>query len=111
MQSANSPFIVPSPSISMVPSPLPGDSEKITSGVSSLSNTGNNVQHHNIGSSALAQSLAIGTPGISASPLLAEFTSPDGTHGVASTIVSGNSNVVEQPLDRLLKVVSGVYFI
>ncbi|KAI5435433.1 hypothetical protein KIW84_022025 [Lathyrus oleraceus] len=30
---------------------------------------------------APAQSLAIGTPGISASPLLAEFTSPDGAHG------------------------------
>nr|GMC71989.1 mediator of RNA polymerase II transcription subunit 15A isoform X1 [Ipomoea batatas]GMC74218.1 mediator of RNA polymerase II transcription subunit 15A isoform X1 [Ipomoea batatas] len=41
------------------------------------------------------QSLAIGTPGISASPLLAEFSSLDGAHAN-----------VEQPLERLIKVAS-----
>lgn len=105
LQSANSPFVVPSPSTSMVPSPMPGDSEKINSGISSISNAGNSMHHPTTAVSMPNQSLAIGTPGISASPLLAEFTSPDGTHGVASTIVSGNSNVVEQPLERLIKVV------
>ncbi|XP_075474379.1 mediator of RNA polymerase II transcription subunit 15a-like isoform X2 [Primulina tabacum] len=108
LQSANSPFIVPSPSTSMVPSPMPGDSEKINPGVSSLSNAGSIVHHSTTGASGPAQSLAIGTPGISASPLLAEFTSTDGTHGAASTIVSGNNNVVEQPLERLIRVVKSM---
>ncbi|KAL3622686.1 hypothetical protein CASFOL_033294 [Castilleja foliolosa] len=104
LQSANSPFIVPSPSTCMAPSPMPGDSEKVNSGVSSLSNAGNSVHH----SSIQNQSLAIGTPGMSASPLLAEFTSPEGTHGVASTIVPGNSNAVELPLERLIKVIKSM---
>ncbi|KAL7120166.1 hypothetical protein ACP275_02G106900 [Erythranthe tilingii] len=108
LQSANSPFIVPSPSTSMAPSPLPSDSEKMNSGVTSLSNVGNSMHHPTTAASVPNQSLAIGTPGISASPLLAEFTSPDGPHGVASTIVSGNSNVVEQPLERLIKVVKSM---
>ncbi|XP_011087375.1 mediator of RNA polymerase II transcription subunit 15a isoform X2 [Sesamum indicum] len=107
LQSASSPFIVPSPSTSMAPSPMPGDSEKMNSGVSSLSNAGNIGHHPTATASIPNQSLAIGTPGISASPLL-EFTSPDGTHGVAPTIVSGNSNVVEQPLERLIKVVKSM---
>ncbi|KZV47311.1 mediator of RNA polymerase II transcription subunit 15a [Dorcoceras hygrometricum] len=107
LQSANSPFVAPSPSTSIVPSPMPGESEK-NLGVSSLSNAGNIVHHSTAGPSGPAQSLAIGTPGISASPLLAEFTSPDGTHGAASTIVSGSNNVVERPLDRLIKVVKSM---
>ncbi|KAL8528348.1 hypothetical protein ACS0TY_005962 [Phlomoides rotata] len=106
--SANSPFIVPSPSTSMAPSPMPGDSDKINSGVSSLTNAGNSIHHPTTAASVPNQSLAIGTPGISASPLLAEFTSPDGTHGITSTIVSRNSNAVEQPLERLLKLVKSM---
>lgn len=90
LQSANSPF-VPSPSTPLAPSPMPGDSEKPA--VSSLSNTGN------IGS--------IGTPGISASPFL-ECAGPDGTHGNASTVVTGKSGVTEQPLERLLKAVESI---
>ncbi|XP_022860694.1 mediator of RNA polymerase II transcription subunit 15a-like isoform X1 [Olea europaea var. sylvestris] len=108
LQSANSPFVVPSPSTSMAPSIIPGEFDKMNSVVASLSNAGNPGHHQTTGASIPAQSLAIGTPGISASPLLAEFTSPDGTHGVVSTIVSGNSNVVEQPLERLLKVVKSM---
>ncbi|KAL3629921.1 hypothetical protein CASFOL_026233 [Castilleja foliolosa] len=108
LQSANSPFIVPSPSTSMAPSPMPGDSEKVNSGISSLSNAGNSVHHPTTAASIQNQSLAIGTPGMSASPLLAEFTSPEGTHGVASTIVSGNSNAVELPLERLVKVIKSM---
>ena len=92
LQSANSPF-VPSPSTPLAPSPMPGDSEKPA--VSSLSNTAN------IGS--------IGTPGISASPFL-ECAPPDGTHGNASTVVSGKSSVTEQPLERLLKAVSCITY-
>jgi PAX-interacting protein 1 len=87
------------------PSPMPGDSDKPVSGISSLLNTGNIVHQPSV-AQALAPSLAIGTPGISASPLLAEFTSPDGAHGGALTTVSGKSNVTEQPLECLIKAVS-----
>ncbi|XP_042063123.1 mediator of RNA polymerase II transcription subunit 15a-like isoform X2 [Salvia splendens] len=104
LQSANSPFVAPSPSTSMAPSPMPGDSEKMNSGISSISNAGNGMHHPTTAVSMPNQSLAIGTPGISASPLLAEFPSPDVIHGVAPTIVSRNSNVVEQPVERLIKV-------
>ena len=103
LQSANSPFIVPSPSTPLAPSPMPGDSEKPVPGVSSLSNAGNvGGQQTNVVVTP-AQSLAIGTPGISASPLLAEFSGPDGTHGNALIAVPGKSS--EQPLDRLMKAV------
>ncbi|XP_073261918.1 uncharacterized protein [Populus alba] len=58
---------------------------------------------------ALAPSLAIGSPGISASPLLADFTSPDdGAHGGALTTVSGKSNVTEQPLEYLIEAVKSL---
>nr|APA20135.1 hypothetical protein [Populus tomentosa] len=84
------------------PSPMPGDSDKPVSGISSLLNTGNIVHQPSV-AQALAPSLAIGTPGISASPLLADFTSPDGAHGGALTTVSGKSNVTEQPLEYLIE--------
>jgi PAX-interacting protein 1 len=105
LQSANSPFVVPSPSTPLAPSPVPGDSEKPISGISS------NIVHQPTVAQATAPSLAIGTPGISASPLLAEFTSPDGAHGGALTTVSGKSNVMEQPLERMIKAVSHALFL
>ncbi|KAJ6932279.1 hypothetical protein NC651_007872 [Populus alba x Populus x berolinensis] len=86
------------------PSPMPGDSDKPVSGISSLLNTGNIVHQPSV-VQALAPSLAIGTPGISVSPLLADFTSPDGAHGGALTTVSGKSNVTEQPLEYLIEAV------
>ncbi|XP_034903915.2 mediator of RNA polymerase II transcription subunit 15a isoform X2 [Populus alba] len=107
LQSANSPFVVPSPSTPLAPSPMPGDSEKPISGISSLSNGGNTVHQPTV-AQATAPSLAIGTPGISASPLLAEFTSPDGAHGGALTTVSSKSNVMEQPLERMIKAVKSL---
>ncbi|KAL5707791.1 hypothetical protein ACHQM5_018652 [Ranunculus cassubicifolius] len=91
LQSVNSPFIVPSPSTPLAPSPLPGDNEKQVSGISSLSNAG-----YPPSTLTQAQSLAIGTPGISASPLLAEFIGTDGNQGS------------EQPLERLLKAVKSM---
>ncbi|XP_076910671.1 mediator of RNA polymerase II transcription subunit 15a-like [Bidens hawaiensis] len=94
LKSANSPFTAPSPSTSSA-SPLPGE---LINGVPSLSNVGNT------GHQQPSSAVAIGTPGISASPLLAEFTSPDGTHGAVASIGAGKS-VTEQPLERLLKVV------
>ncbi|KAJ9178982.1 hypothetical protein P3X46_010817 [Hevea brasiliensis] len=107
LQSANSPFVVPSPSTPLAPSPMPGDFEKPVSGISSLSNAGN-IGQQQIGAQAPAPSLAIGTPGISASPLLAEFTGSDGAHGNALTTASGKSSVTEQPLERLIKAVKSM---
>ena len=105
LQSANSPFVVPSPATPMAPSPMPGESEKPISGISSLSNAGNIGNQQPSSAPAPAPSLAIGTPGISASPLLAEF-GPDGAHGNASAVVSSKSTVTEQPIERLIKAVS-----
>ncbi|KAK9122613.1 hypothetical protein Sjap_012215 [Stephania japonica] len=107
LQSANSPFIVPSPPTPLAPSPMPGDPEKQASGVTMIPNAGN-VGQPQPTALAQAQSLAIGTPGISASPLLAEFTSPDGNQGTASTIISGKPNVSEQPMERLIKAVKSM---
>lgn len=108
LQSANSPFVVPSPSTPLAPSPMPGDLDKFNSGATSLSNAGNILHQQTAGAVAPAQSLAIGTPGISASPLLAEFTSPDVNNGNASTVFSGKSSVTEQPLERLIKAVKSM---
>ncbi|GAB2282672.1 hypothetical protein Dimus_017209 [Dionaea muscipula] len=107
LQSANSPFVVHSPSTPLAPSPIPGESEKPNNALSSLSNVANMGHQQTIGASVSAPSLAIGTPGISASPLLDEFTVPDGNHGSASTI-SGKHGVMEKPLERLLKAVSSL---
>ncbi|XVF24725.1 hypothetical protein REPUB_Repub13aG0151900 [Reevesia pubescens] len=106
--SANSPFIVPSPSTPLAPSPMPGESEKPVPGSSSLSNAANVGYQQGTGVQAGSQSLAIGTPGISASPLLAEFTGADGAHANALTTVSTKSNITEQPLERLMKAVKFV---
>ena len=54
----------------------------------------------------VVQSLAIGTPGISASPLLQEFTSPDGNILNSSTITSGKPSATELPIERLIRAVS-----
>ncbi|XP_048140062.1 mediator of RNA polymerase II transcription subunit 15a isoform X3 [Rhodamnia argentea] len=107
LQSANSPFVVPSPATPLAPSPLAGESEKPISGVSSLSNSGNVGNQQPSSAPAPAPSLAIGTPGISASPLLAEF-GPDGAHGNASAVVSSRSTVTEQPIERLTKAVKSM---
>ncbi|KAI4329374.1 hypothetical protein L6164_021644 [Bauhinia variegata] len=108
LQSANSPFVVPTPSPPLAPSPIPGDSEKPMSGVSSISNAAN-IGHQQTGSTTTpAQSLAIGTPGISASPLLAEFSGPDGAHGNTLAATSAKSTVTEQPLERLIKAVKSI---
>ncbi|XP_065865649.1 mediator of RNA polymerase II transcription subunit 15a-like isoform X2 [Euphorbia lathyris] len=110
LQSANSPFIVPSPSTPLAPSPMPGDSEKPVSGLSSLSNAGNIGQQQATVAQPPAPSLAIGTPGISASPLLAEFTVSDsgGHSNGMGTIASGKSSVTQQPLERLIKAVKSM---
>ncbi|KAM2183769.1 hypothetical protein TB1_028297 [Malus domestica] len=98
---------MPSPSTPMAPSPMAGDFEK----PSSLPNAGNIGHQQVAGVGAPVQSLAFGTAGISASPLLAEFSVPDATHVNALSIIFGKSSVTEQPLERLIKAVSKVVLI
>ncbi|KHN01307.1 hypothetical protein glysoja_009513 [Glycine soja] len=108
LQSSNSPFVGPTPSPPLAPSPMPGESEKPIPCVSSISNAANIGHQQTGGAIAPAQSLAIGTPGISASPLLAEFSAPDGAHGNALAATSGKSTVTEQPLERLINAVKSM---
>ncbi|GMI93916.1 hypothetical protein HRI_003060900 [Hibiscus trionum] len=107
LQSANSPFVVPSPSTPLAPSPMLGESENPVQGTS-LPNVATIGNQHGTGVQAGSQSLAIGTPGMSASPLLAEFTGADGTHANALAAVSRKSNITEQPLERLMKAVNSM---
>ncbi|XP_037460878.1 mediator of RNA polymerase II transcription subunit 15a-like [Triticum dicoccoides] len=101
LNSANSPY-VPSPSPSVAPSPIPVDSDKQHSNISSLTNTGQ-TGHQQTSLAPQTQSIAVNTPGISASPLLAEFTSVDGNQANMPTQVPTKSNAAERPMDRLLK--------
>ncbi|XP_047323091.1 mediator of RNA polymerase II transcription subunit 15a-like [Impatiens glandulifera] len=105
LQSASSPFVVPSPSTPLVPSPMPGDPEKISSEVLVHPNAGNSGNQQ-IAAATSVQSMAINTPGISASPLLGEFTSPE-NHGNVSTAISDKSSV-QKPFERLLKAVKSM---
>ncbi|KAF8094510.1 hypothetical protein N665_0360s0017 [Sinapis alba] len=89
LQPANSPFVVPSPSTPLAPSPMQVDSEKPS------------ARQQATGMQSVVQSnIAIGTPGISASPLLQEFTSPDGNNL--------NPSAPELPIERLIRVVKSV---
>ncbi|QCE02137.1 mediator of RNA polymerase II transcription subunit 15a-like isoform X2 [Vigna unguiculata] len=108
LQSSNSPFVGPTPSPPLAPSPMPGESEKSIPCVSSISNATNIGHQQTGGAVGPPQSLAIGTPGISASPLLAEFSGPDGAYGNALAATSGKSTVTEQPLERLINVVKSM---
>lgn len=99
--SANSPF-VPSPSPPVAPSPIPVDSDKPLSNLSSLTSAGQ-AGHQQTSLAPQTQSIAVNTPGISASPLLAEFTSAEAN---IPTQVPAKSSAAERPLDRLLKAVS-----
>lgn len=104
LHSANSPF-VPSPSPPVAPSPIPVDSDKPLSNLSSLTSTGQ-AGHQQTSLAPQTQSIAVNTPGISASPLLAEFTSADGSQANIPTQVPTKASAAERPLDRLLKAVS-----
>ncbi|KAL8113360.1 hypothetical protein AgCh_020615 [Apium graveolens] len=107
LQPTSSPSIVPSPSTPNLPSPMLGESEKVNSAVSSLSKAGN-IGHQTVGTLVPAQSRGIGTPGISASLLLDEFTSPEAHHSIPATTLSGKANATEEPLKRLIKVVKSM---
>ncbi|KAJ3692958.1 hypothetical protein LUZ60_012053 [Juncus effusus] len=104
LQPASSPFL-PSLPPPVAPHPLIPDETKP---VPSLhTNSSPLIQPGQTGQipSQSVQSIGVGTPGISASPLLAEFTSPEagqmGHH--VSTQVDGKSTVDETPIERLAK--------
>ncbi|KAF8654035.1 hypothetical protein HU200_062180 [Digitaria exilis] len=101
LHSTNSPF-VPSPSPPVAPSPIPVDSDKLLSNLSSLTSTGQ-AGHQQTSLAPQTQAIAVNTPGISASPLLAEFTSADGSQANIPTQVPTKSSAAGRPLDRLLK--------
>ncbi|PQQ20321.1 hypothetical protein Pyn_16895 [Prunus yedoensis var. nudiflora] len=103
LQTASSPFVIPSPSTPMAPSPMPGDSEK----PSSLSNAGNVGHQQTTGWSAGPVPCHWHPWSIRPSPLLAEFSVPD-THVNALSTISGKSSVTEQPLERLIKAVKSM---
>ncbi|OMO54455.1 putative transcription cofactor [Corchorus capsularis] len=107
LQSANSPFAVPSPSTPLAPSPMPVESEKPVPGTSTLSDAANIGYQQGTGVHAVSGPVTISTPGpgISASPLLA-----DDTHDTASTpAVPSKSNITEQPpLERLINLVQSM---
>ncbi|CAH8353849.1 unnamed protein product [Eruca vesicaria subsp. sativa] len=105
-QPANSPFVIPSPSTPLAPSPMQVDSDK-PSGASSLS-MGNIARQQATGVQGLVQSFAFGTPGISASPLLQEFISPDGNNLNPMTSTSGKSSATELPIERLIRAVKSI---
>eukprot|EP01018_Ginkgo_biloba_P012217 Gb_25435 [translate_table: standard] len=116
MQPVNSPFTVPSPSILPAHSPLVEDTEKQSSAISSISNAGSGQGLPQTATAlSHAQSLAIATPGISASPLLADFSpgpaqnivNLDGQQTVSPGLHMGDkSNTTEPPLERLIKVIN-----
>ncbi|KAG0470381.1 hypothetical protein HPP92_017081 [Vanilla planifolia] len=100
MQSAGSPFVVQSPS-TPAPSPIPGDSEKLVSSLISLPPMGQSI-HQQCSAPTQAQSIAVATPGMSASPLLAEFTTIEVNQPVMS---SSKTSASDRPLERLIKAV------
>ncbi|KAK7255185.1 hypothetical protein RIF29_28589 [Crotalaria pallida] len=104
LQSSSSPFVGPTPSPPLAPSHMPAESEKSIPGFSSISNAANIGHQQTAGAAAPAQSLAIGTPGISASPLLAELSGTD--NALATT--SGQSTVTEQPIERLIRAIKSM---
>ncbi|ONK79526.1 uncharacterized protein A4U43_C01F7250 [Asparagus officinalis] len=96
--SANSPLSV-TPSTPFAPLPTPVDSEKQQSAISSAA-------HQQTPASPLQpHSLIISTPGISASPLLAECTSQDENQ---PDVPTSRTNATKQPVDRLIKVVQSL---
>ncbi|XP_038979504.1 mediator of RNA polymerase II transcription subunit 15a-like isoform X1 [Phoenix dactylifera] len=104
-QSANSTFIS-SPYAPTTPSPVPGDPEKHFS-ISSLSNAVI-IGHQQAFSSPQSHPITISTPGISASQLLEEFSSPDGCEANVVFTTLGKSNAKEQPINRLIKAVQSL---
>ncbi|KAA8517378.1 hypothetical protein F0562_017671 [Nyssa sinensis] len=99
LQSATSLLTFPSDSTPLTPSSIPVNIEKHSFGVSPVS-IAENMEHPQLESEPTIQnqSLAICTPGDSASPLLTEFN-PEGNQ---------HSNTTGQPLERLLEVVKSI---
>ncbi|VVA27319.1 PREDICTED: mediator of RNA [Prunus dulcis] len=100
---ANSPSIKISSLVPLAASSRTGDSEKPISDTSSLSNAGSTGDPQVNGAQSPSP-FVISTPGMSASPLLEEYT--NGIHRNTSTIISDELTVSEQPIQRLTKVVN-----
>lgn len=106
VQSTGSPFVVPSPSTPIAPSPIPGDSEKLVSSAPSHQTGGHVTLQQPLSIPAQVQAISVATPGISASPLLAEFTSQEGNPPNSSAMLRTSAS--ERPLERLIKAIQSV---
>ncbi|KAI3966457.1 hypothetical protein MKW92_012969 [Papaver armeniacum] len=110
LQSVNSPSVCLSPSTPVSSSPLPGKPEKQTPALSSLSNAGNIGQAPTQVSSLqqIPQSISVGTPGISASPLLEDFINAEGNQDAGTAPKITPEKPVLTPTERLLKAVKSI---
>ncbi|XP_062175193.1 mediator of RNA polymerase II transcription subunit 15a-like isoform X4 [Alnus glutinosa] len=95
------------PSSSLIQSSMSGSCEKLTSDTSSFADA-ENAGHHGPSSQGPGTSLVICTSGMSASPFLEESSALDGIDSKMSTIISDKLSVAEQPLQRLINVVSSI---
>eukprot|EP01018_Ginkgo_biloba_P031994 Gb_13858 [translate_table: standard] len=113
LQHASSPSTLPAPS------PLMEDGERhSTSIISSISNAGSaQGLQQSVATPSNAQSLAIGTPGISASPLLGDLSlspaqnivSQDGSQIISPGIlISDKSTTAIPPFERLVKMMNSM---
>ncbi|KAK8967306.1 Mediator of RNA polymerase II transcription subunit 15a [Platanthera guangdongensis] len=106
VQSTGSPFVVASPSTPIAPSPIPGDSEKLVSAAPSHQSGGHTTLQQPSSGPSQVQAISVATPGISASPLLAEFISQEGNPPNSSTMLRTSAS--ERPLERLIKAIQSV---
>ncbi|GLJ55470.1 hypothetical protein SUGI_1191140 [Cryptomeria japonica] len=114
IQPVTSPFTAPSPSTLPAPSPME-DAEKQSSAIMNIGSSQGLQQTANVLNHS--QSLAIGTPGISASPLLADFSlspaqnivSLDGPQSVSpGLLMEDKLSTKEPPFKRLIKVMNSM---
>ncbi|XP_028101652.1 mediator of RNA polymerase II transcription subunit 15a-like [Camellia sinensis] len=108
LQSSNSMSVAP-PSTSLGPLPIKGDFNRLTSVVSSITNSANNELKETSDALALDTSFVISTPGLSPSLLLAE-SDLDQNHNHVSTTEFCEPSVTEEPIQQLIKVVRSMSY-
>ncbi|KAL7234736.1 hypothetical protein ACSBR1_018232 [Camellia fascicularis] len=108
LQSSNSMSVAP-PSTSLGPLPIKGDSNRLTSVVSPITNSANNEPKETSDALALDTSFVISTPGLSPSLLLAE-SDLDQNHNHVSTTEFCEPSVIGEPIQQLIKVLRSMSY-
>ncbi|THG18706.1 hypothetical protein TEA_028329 [Camellia sinensis var. sinensis] len=108
LQSSNSMSVAP-PSTSLGPLPIKGDSNRLTSVVSPITNSANNEPKETSDALALDTTFVISTPGLSPSLLLAE-SDLDQNHNHVSTTEFCEPSVTGEPIQQLIKVVRSMSY-